>query len=99
LDKIKTLVTSSLNQEALLKVLFYLPDELVSFLDRIELVDQGEQRIVRGRKIKTSYRFVTGPEQTAKKESVLMAFYHKGKSSVTGKRDKKVRNQRHSLHE
>lgn len=85
LGKIKALVTSSLDFEASQKVQFFLADELVSFLERTEAVGQSEERIVRGRKVKTNYRFVSGAEQAAKKESVLMALYHKSKRLITGK--------------
>lgn len=85
LDKIKTLVESSLENDLLQKVLFYLPDELASFIDRIEPTKLTEEKVVRGRKVRVNYNPVSGPEQSAKKESILMALYHKGKSLVTGK--------------
>lgn len=75
LDKIKIAVANLLDKDALKQVLFYLPDDLANYLDRTEIVNPGDARIVRGRKVKTNFRFVTGSEQTAKKESVFMAAF------------------------
>ncbi|MCI0406275.1 MAG: type IV secretory system conjugative DNA transfer family protein, partial [candidate division Zixibacteria bacterium] len=70
LGKISKLVAASLEQAALSKVSFMLPEDFPGYLENLGAQSLGEETTVRGRKVKLNYKPVGETEKKTRREAV-----------------------------
>lgn len=69
LNKMKQFVASALEQNQLDKVLYYLPDDFIAYLDEMEMPEYTEQT-VRGYKVKVQYQTLSEADKAARRKAI-----------------------------
>lgn len=63
-------LASELEEEARKRIQFFLPEEFIAFLDAQDADEAASETIVRGRKVKTTYKALTSEEIEARKKTI-----------------------------
>lgn len=84
LDKLKKTVSSVLQKEELKKVLFFVPDALISHLDELAPKETAT-RTVDGYKVKVRYQALPDSEQKARRQAIAQVDSSVDKADEGGK--------------
>jgi hypothetical protein len=84
LDKLKKTVSSALQEEELKRVLFLLPDALISHLDELAPAETAT-RTVGGYKVKVRYQPLTESDQKARRQAIAQVILQSMKRMKDGK--------------
>lgn len=70
LSKIQKMVASELEAELAERILFFLPEEFVQFLEQTDAEETGSTETVRGYKVKVKYKTSGNTEKTAQRQAI-----------------------------
>ncbi|MGV7222187.1 MAG: type IV secretory system conjugative DNA transfer family protein [Nitrospinales bacterium] len=70
LRKLKDFVSENLEEESLKKVLFFLPEEFISFLEKTEAKEKSNEQRVRGYKVKVNYTAIEESDKKARRQAI-----------------------------
>jgi hypothetical protein len=67
---VKQLASTHLDEYSLQKILFFLPEEFVEYLEQMEAQDAAKEETVRGYKVKVNYRPLAEGEKKTRKQAI-----------------------------